>query len=138
MVISLLLFKYKSIECMISFIVIFINSQAGVRIIGYHCGMTDGFGILFLFIYLWVLLLFIFVYIRFIIINMLGLLSMLLLLHAMISTLRWRKFVQANQEDFFLPFDVSKTITIDSSWNHSRHGHSLCFHIEQYHQIQSH
>lgn len=38
---------------------------------------------------------------------MLGYLSTILFLHTAISTLRWRKFVQVNQEPFFLPIDVN-------------------------------
>lgn len=41
-------------------------------------------------------------------INMLGYISLLLFSHAMVSTLRWRTFVQVNQEPFFLPVDVSR------------------------------
>lgn len=37
---------------------------------------------------------------------MIGKLAILLLAHTAFSTLRWRKYVQANQEPFFLPLDV--------------------------------
>ena len=42
---------------------------------------------------------------------MLGKLSMVLFLHCIISTLRWRTYVQANQDHFFLPLDVPPTYT---------------------------
>lgn len=37
---------------------------------------------------------------------MLGYISLVLFSHAILSTLRWRTFVQVNQEPFFLPVDV--------------------------------
>lgn len=46
---------------------------------------------------------------------MLGYVAMILILHAAFSTLRWRKYVQASQEDFFLPIDVSPSQPRSSS-----------------------
>ena len=37
---------------------------------------------------------------------MLGYIAILMILHSGFSTLRWRKYVQANQEPFFFPPDV--------------------------------
>ncbi len=37
---------------------------------------------------------------------MIGYLSILVFLHTALSTLRWRKYVQASQAEFFLPIDV--------------------------------
>ena len=42
----------------------------------------------------------------YIVINMLGKASMVLFVHCIFSTLRWRTYLQANQEPFFLPLDV--------------------------------
>jgi hypothetical protein len=41
---------------------------------------------------------------------MIGYIAILLLAHAIVSTQRWRKYVQANQETFFLPTDVPTSL----------------------------
>lgn len=56
-------------------------------------------------------------------INMLGYISLILFSHAMVSTLRWRTFVQVNQEPFFLPVDVRSLSHADLTRNTGGHCH---------------
>lgn len=68
---------------------------------------------------------------------MLGYIAVLLFLHTVISTLRWRKFVQSNQEPFFLPIDVSPLKIVDLVGNHHCNIIRLHFDSNSYKEIQS-